>query len=66
MATFGYLLFRSAFALAEQIAPSLTGRAAFELFCRTPDPDRVTGREAAERVPLWGCCRGSCARCGGR
>lgn len=47
MATFGYLLFRSAFALAEQIAPSLTGRAAFELFCRTPNPDRVSEREAA-------------------
>jgi pimeloyl-ACP methyl ester carboxylesterase len=46
MATFGYLLFRSAFALAEQIAPSLTGRAAFELFCRTPNPDRLSKREA--------------------
>lgn len=47
MATIGYLAFRSAFALAEQIAPRLTGRAAFELFCRTPNPSRVSQREAA-------------------
>lgn len=47
MATVGFLLFRSAFALAEQIAPRLTGRAAFELFCRTPHPARVSEREAA-------------------
>ena len=46
MATAGFLLFRSAFALAEQIAPRLTGRAAFELFCRTPHPARVSPREA--------------------
>ncbi|MEO3999877.1 alpha/beta fold hydrolase [Mesorhizobium sp. CAU 1732] len=46
MASFGYLLFRSAFMLAEQIAPRATGRVAFELFCRTPDPDRPTKREA--------------------
>lgn len=47
MATFGFLLIRSAFTLAEQIAPRLTGRAAFELFCRTPDPKRVSPREAS-------------------
>lgn len=47
MATVGFLLFRSAFALAEQIAPRLTGRAAFELFCRTPHPQHVSPREAA-------------------
>ena len=46
MATFGYLLFRSAFVLAEQIAPRTTGRLAFELFCRTPNPNRVSDREA--------------------
>lgn len=55
MATVGFLLFRSAFALAEQIAPRLTGRAAFELFCRTPHPARVSQREAEvlrEAVPF--------------
>lgn len=46
MATVGFLLFRSAFALAEQIAPALTGRAAFELFCRTRNPARLSAREA--------------------
>lgn len=45
MATVGFLAFRSAFALAEQIAPNLTGRAAFELFCRTADPARVSRKE---------------------
>jgi len=47
MATIGYLVFRSAFALAGQIAPRLTGRAAFEIFCRTPNPSHVSPREAA-------------------
>lgn len=42
----GFLIFRSAFALAEQIAPSLTGRAAFALFRRTRNPARVSTREA--------------------
>lgn len=46
MATVGFLFIRSAFTLAEQIAPRLTGRAAFALFCRTPDPARVSPREA--------------------
>jgi pimeloyl-ACP methyl ester carboxylesterase len=46
MATAGFLLFRSAFALAEQIAPGLTGRAAFELFCRTASPNRISRKEA--------------------
>jgi len=47
MATVGFLLFRSAFTLAEQIAPTLTGRAAFELFCRTRNPTRLSTREEA-------------------
>lgn len=42
----GFLIFRSAFALAEQIAPSLTGKAAFALFRRTRNPARTTAREA--------------------
>ena len=46
MASVGFLLIRSAFTLVEQIAPRLTGRAAFELFCRTPNPERVSPREA--------------------
>ncbi len=55
MATIGYLVLRSAFALAEQIAPEMTGRAAFEVFCRTPDPSRISPREASalrEAVPF--------------
>lgn len=47
MAAIGYLVLRSAFALAGQIAPRLAGRVAFELFCRTSNPLRVSSREAA-------------------
>jgi pimeloyl-ACP methyl ester carboxylesterase len=36
MASFGLKVIRGVFAAAEHVAPRLTGRAAFELFCRTP------------------------------
>ncbi|TIU67857.1 MAG: alpha/beta hydrolase, partial [Mesorhizobium sp.] len=34
MASFGLKVIRRVFAAAEHVAPRLTGRAAFELFCR--------------------------------
>jgi len=36
MASFGVKVIRSVFGLAEHVTPRLVGRAAFELFCRTP------------------------------
>jgi pimeloyl-ACP methyl ester carboxylesterase len=36
MASFGVKVIRSVFGMAEHVAPRLVGRAAFELFCRTP------------------------------
>ena len=49
----GFLIIRSAFALAEQIAPSLTGRAAFALFRRTLFPpalnDEIIAYQAARQ-----------------
>lgn len=36
MASFGLKVIRGTFGVAEHVAPRLTGRAAFELFCRTP------------------------------
>ncbi|MCA0028213.1 MULTISPECIES: alpha/beta fold hydrolase [unclassified Mesorhizobium] len=37
MASFGLKVIRGVFGAAEHVAPRLTGRAAFELFCRTPN-----------------------------
>jgi pimeloyl-ACP methyl ester carboxylesterase len=37
MASFGFKVIRGMFAAAEHVAPRLSGRAAFELFCRTPN-----------------------------
>lgn len=45
MASFAFSVIRGVFALTEHVAPRLTGRAAFELFCRTPKPDRLSPRE---------------------
>ena len=45
MASFGYLVIRGLFGMAEHLAPRLGGRAAFELFCRTPNPARLTEKE---------------------
>lgn len=51
MASFGFMVIRGVFAVAEHLAPRLTGRAAFELFSRTPPPHKLSGRqrEALER-----------------
>ena len=45
MASFGLKVTRAGFGMAERIAPSLAGRVAFELFCRTPDVNRPTAGE---------------------
>ncbi len=45
MASFPLTVIRSAFRVADPIIPQIAGRAAFELFCRTPHPDRVSKKE---------------------
>lgn len=45
MASFPLTVIRSAFRVADHIAPGIAGRAALELFCRTPHPDRVPEKE---------------------
>lgn len=60
MASIGFSIIRGAFALTGPIAPRLTGRAAFELFCRTADPKRVSPREArvlGESAPFMAVAR---------
>jgi pimeloyl-ACP methyl ester carboxylesterase len=52
MASFGLKVIRGMFAAGERVAPDLTGRLAFELFCRTANPQKLTEREnrAVERA----------------
>lgn len=52
MASIGLKVIRGIFGAAELIAPRLGGRAAFELFCRTPTPKALTAGEkrAVERA----------------
>ncbi len=45
MAQIGLNVIRSVFAVGERVAPGLTGRAAFELFSRTPSPGSMTPGE---------------------
>ncbi len=45
MASFGHKVIRSVFGAAEHVAPRLTGRAAFEIFCRTANPNAPSPRE---------------------
>ncbi|RST79476.1 alpha/beta fold hydrolase [Aquibium carbonis] len=45
MASFPLSVIRSTFRVADHLAPVLAGRAAFELFCRTPDPTRLNDKE---------------------
>jgi pimeloyl-ACP methyl ester carboxylesterase len=47
MAPFAHKVIRTLFGAAEHVAPALAGRAAFELFCRTPNPNRLGKRERA-------------------
>ena len=52
MASIGLKVIRGVFGAAEHIAPRLTGRAAFELFCRTPNAKALTDgeRRAVDRA----------------
>lgn len=45
MASIGHKVIRSVFGAAEHLAPRLTGRIAFELFCRTANPNSPSPRE---------------------
>ena len=45
MASIGVKVMRGVFGVAEHIAPGLAGRAAFELFCRTPSPKAMSDGE---------------------
>jgi len=45
MAPFALKVTRALFGVAEHVAPPLAGRAAFELFCRTPNVNRPTAGE---------------------
>ncbi|MBO6716396.1 MAG: alpha/beta fold hydrolase [Rhizobiaceae bacterium] len=47
MASFGFMVIRGVFAVAEHVSPAITGRAAFELFSRVPRPDRLSAKEKA-------------------
>ena len=46
MAPFAHKVIRTLFGAGEHVAPALAGRAAFELFCRTPNPNKLGAREA--------------------
>lgn len=46
MASLGFLVIRGMLATAEHVAPRLAGRAAFEIFCRTPSASSMSSREA--------------------
>lgn len=52
MTSIGVKVIRSLFGAAERIAPGIGGKAAFELFCRTPNPNRLSEGEkrAVERA----------------
>lgn len=45
MSSIGVKVIRAVFAGAERVAPQFGGRAAFELFCRTPNPNRLSEGE---------------------
>ncbi|WP_157015465.1 alpha/beta hydrolase [Mesorhizobium xinjiangense] len=45
MASFPLTVIRGAFGIADHLIPRLAGRAAFELFCRTRNPNRPPDRE---------------------
>jgi pimeloyl-ACP methyl ester carboxylesterase len=46
MAPFAHKVIRTLFGAGEHVAPSLTGRIAFELFCRTSNPNKLGERES--------------------
>ena len=45
MASFSVKIIRAAFGMAEHLSPALAGRLAFEMFCRTRNPETLTDRE---------------------
>lgn len=45
MSSFMVKVIRSAFGVGEHLAPALTGRLAFEVFCRTPNPRSLSAGE---------------------
>jgi pimeloyl-ACP methyl ester carboxylesterase len=45
MPSFAVKVIRGAFGIAEHVSPALTGRLAFEMFCRTPNPKSLSERE---------------------
>jgi pimeloyl-ACP methyl ester carboxylesterase len=47
MASFGFMVIRGLFAVAEHASPALTGRAAFELFSRVPRAGQRSAKELA-------------------
>ncbi|TIW45430.1 MAG: alpha/beta hydrolase, partial [Mesorhizobium sp.] len=55
MASFGLKVIRGVFGAAEHVAPRLSGRAAFELFCRTPNVKALSDgeRRAVERAAAF-------------
>ncbi|TIV27955.1 MAG: alpha/beta fold hydrolase, partial [Mesorhizobium sp.] len=55
MASFGMKVIRGVFGAAEHVAPRLSGRAAFELFCRTPSVKALSDgeRRAVERASAF-------------
>jgi pimeloyl-ACP methyl ester carboxylesterase len=55
MASFGMKVIRGLFGAAEHVAPALAGRAAFNLFCRTPGRRSLTAgeRRAIEQARMF-------------
>ncbi len=55
MASFGLKVIRGLFGFGERVVPSLAGRMAFELFCRTPNVRRLTEgeRRAVESASMF-------------
>ncbi|WP_192181093.1 alpha/beta hydrolase [Mesorhizobium amorphae] len=55
MASFGLKVIRGVFGAAEHVAPRLSGRAAFELFCRTPNIKALSDgeRRAIDRAAAF-------------
>ncbi|HEY6631931.1 MAG TPA: alpha/beta hydrolase [Rhizobiaceae bacterium] len=52
MTAIGVKVIRGLFGAAERVAPGIGGKAAFELFCRTPNPNRLSEgeRRAVDRA----------------
>lgn len=47
MPSFRFTVIRGLFRIGELVSPRLSGRLAFELFCRTPNPQRLSTKERA-------------------